>query len=285
MSNIDTRDSSKNANKSSMWNKLKYALTIIALLNLNEPWKAENIISDNQIPENTEAVQTAQNIASQATDLLDYPDIVSNIEKRTWVKLPEWYEDIIRNFIKNHDILKNNAQFIEDFVVKEMQTKRWINDQNQELFIYCAMWYEHDEDLYDWNDWNKERMSQFESVLDNIEECQNRYHKEFLTYLEQSIDNSQQSIDNSQQRINNARQESMKQDSIRIQERMVEFYDIYKTNPNIIKQDDLDFMRKSTKEFIADCIKNWIDYKAILLKEVWDPKKVDEILKFYEINN
>ena len=49
---------------------------------------------------------------------------------------------------------------------------------------------------------------------------------------------------------------------------MTEFYDLYIQNPNNIKKSDLDFMKKSTKEFIADCKKRGIDYKAILLKEV-----------------
>lgn len=49
---------------------------------------------------------------------------------------------------------------------------------------------------------------------------------------------------------------------------MTEFYDLYIQNPNNIKQDDLNFMKKSTKEFIADCKKLDIDYRAILLKEV-----------------
>ena len=60
----------------------------------------------------------------------------------------------------------------------------------------------------------------------------------------------------------------MQQDSIRVKERMTEFYDLYIQNPNNIKQDDLNFMKKSTKEFIADCKKLDIDYRAILLKEV-----------------
>ena len=49
---------------------------------------------------------------------------------------------------------------------------------------------------------------------------------------------------------------------------MTEFYDLYIQNPNNIKKSDLDFMKKSTKEFIADCKKRGIDYKAILLMEV-----------------
>jgi hypothetical protein len=60
----------------------------------------------------------------------------------------------------------------------------------------------------------------------------------------------------------------MQQDSTRVKERMTEFYDLYIQNPNNIKQDDLNFMKKSTKEFIADCKKRDIDYRAILLKEV-----------------
>ena len=75
----------------------------------------------------------------------------------------------------------------------------------------------------------------------------------------------------------------MKQDSTRVKERMTEFYDLYIQNPNNIKKSDLDFMKKSTKEFIADCKKRGIDYKAILLMEVWDKRKVDEILKFYGV--
>ena len=87
-----------------------------------------------------------------------------------------------------------------------------------------------------------------------------------------------------QQRSAESIKNIMKQDSIRVKERMREFYDLYIQNPNNIKQDDLNFMKESTKEFIADCKKRWINYRAILLKEVWwDAKKVDEILKFYGV--
>lgn len=71
-----------------------------------------------------------------------------------------------------------------------------------------------------------------------------------------------------QQRSAAAVKEIMKQDSIWVKERMTEFYDLYIQNPYNIKQSDLDFMKKSTKEFIADCKKRGIDYRAILLKEV-----------------
>ena len=36
---------------------------------------------------------------------------------------------------------------------------------------------------------------------------------------------------------------------------MLKFYNIYNENPNIIKQDELNFMIKSTKEVIFECKK------------------------------
>ena len=101
--------------------------------------------------------------------------------------------------------------------------------------------------------------------------------------MNQRSADAQQRSANAQQRSADAVKEIMKQDSTRVKERMTEFYDLYIQNPNNIKQDDLNFMKKSTKEFIADCKKHWINYRAILQKKVWDKKKVDEILKFYGI--
>ena len=75
----------------------------------------------------------------------------------------------------------------------------------------------------------------------------------------------------------------MQQDSIRLKKSMIEFYEIYITNPKVVKKGDIDFAKESTKTIIGDCKKYWVDYKAILLKEVWDMKKVDAILKFYGV--
>lgn len=230
-------------------------------------------------------------------------DIVGNVAKRTHVRLPGWYENIVQSFIANNKVIKNNAQFIEDFIVKEMWTKWWINDDNQLLFIYCAILYNYGEDLFTWEDWNKNRMTQFESALDKIEDCQNRYNKEFTAYLEQRIqnaqersNNAQQRYDNAQQRSNNAqerydnaqqrsseaKEEAMRLDSIWIKQ-MVDFYDIYITSPNIVKQDELDFMKESRIKIINHCKEYRIDYRTILLKETRDEKKVEAILKFYGI--
>jgi len=202
-------------------------------------------------------------------------DIVGNVEKRTKVRLPEGYENPIRNFIANHNVIKDNAQFTEDFIVKEMGTKWGIDDDNQLLFVYCAIGYNYGEDLFTGEDRDKNRMSQFESVLDKVEDCQNRYDKEFTFCLDKRIAEAEQSIAESDRRI-------MHSDSIGIKH-LLEFCDIYFRSPSVVRQEDIDFARETSKIIIANCKKYGIDYRAILLKETGDRKKVDAILKFYEI--
>jgi hypothetical protein len=43
------------------------------------------------------------------------------------------------------------------------------------------------------------------------------------------------------------------------------------------------YVKKAAKEIIKNCKKYWINYKAIIQKQVWDKKKVDTILKFYDV--
>lgn len=178
----------------------------------------------------------------------------------------------------NNKTLKNEiaAKFTEDFIVKEMQSDQWISKENQLLFICCAIGYNFNQDFYTWDDGDDTRMSEFEEVLDSVEACQTRYKNEFISYMQQRSAEAQQMSAEAQHEI-------MKQDSIWVKERMIEFYNIYVVNSSNIKQDDLLFMKDSTKGFISSCIKYWIDYRAILLKEVWDMKKVDAILKFYGV--
>ena len=57
-------------------------------------------------------------------------------------------------------------------------------------------------------------------------------------------------------------------DSIWVKNNMMEFYNMYKDKPGIIKDEEIKFMKEHTKEIIEDCKKFGIDYRAILLKEV-----------------
>jgi len=77
----------------------------------------------------------------------------------------------------------------------------------------------------------------------------------------------------------------MKADTLGITE-MVGYYNAYIQNPNPVDEVRLNRL-KEVKELatiiIEDCEKRGIDYRAIILKEVGDRRKLDEILKFYDI--
>ena len=100
------------------------------------------------------------------------------------------------------------------------------------------------------------------------------YDKQSAEARQQSAEARQQSAEARQQSAE-ARQQSaeaiktiMQQDSIWLKKSMIEFYEIYTKSPSTVKEDDIKFAKESTKEFIADCKKRDIDYRAILLKEV-----------------
>ena len=98
-------------------------------------------------------------------------------------------------------------------------------------------------------------MLEFEKAMDSIENCQTKYKNEFISYMQQRSAEADRRSAEADRRSAEAVKEIMQQDSIRVKERMTEFYDLYIQNPNNIKQDDLNFMKESTKEFIADCKK------------------------------
>ena len=204
------------------------------------------------------------------------------------IKLPPIYQNKLDDFLANNNVMKDNdaKTFTINFIEKEMEADRWISKENQLLFIRHAIYKQvTDNDLYDGQDGNQKIAEDFNNrgVNIRIRACWRKYKNWIIAYMnELSAEARQQSADYDR-RTAEAIKTIMQQDSIRVKERMTEFYDLYIQNPNNIKQDDLNFMKKSTKEFIADCKKLDIDYRAILLKEVWDKRKVEDILKFYGV--
>ena len=265
MNNINTNNHSTNLDKSRRWNKLPYTLLLVSLLSLNNPAKARTL--------------DTYNFSQQGVEVLADSGIVSNIERKTWTVLPRLYADKIKNFVKNSKVIEGSeAKFTEDFIVNQMKSNWWISKQNQLLFIWDAVYEQITKNnFYDWEDWDSNRLSEFENAMDSIENCWKKYKEWFTLYMRQrSAEADRRSAE--------ADKEIIRQDSIRVKERMIEFYNIYTQNPNNIKQDDLIFMKKSTKEFISDCKKHNINFRAILLKEVWwNANKVDKILKFYGV--
>ena len=184
-------------------------------------------------------------------------DIITNVEKRTGTKLPAWYTDKIRNFTSNNNTLQKEiaAKFTEDFIVKELQSDWWISKQNQLLFIYCAIGYNYKQDFYTWDDWDNNRMSEFEKVLDTVENCQTKYKNEFVSYMQQrSADAVKEWIEATYWWLDN----------------IIRFYNNYKKNPNNIKPEEIKQAKALAKRIIDNCKYYHIDYKAKLSKEVRD---------------
>ena len=206
--------------------------------------------------------------------------ILDRLNQKLWISLPDEYNDKVLYFVLNDTIMSTRSAtaYTEDFIINEMQKDRWIDKQNQLLFIRSKIYgWISQKKLYNrLDDENESRSAEYKKSLKQIATCYEEYKKWFKTYMEtKSAEARQQSAE--------AIKKIMKLDSIRIDNNLNEFYETYIRNPNIVKQSEIDFMKKRTKEVIADCKKYWIDYRAILLKEVWDMKKVDAILKFYGV--
>lgn len=280
MNNVNTLNTvDTKQKKSNSFSKLPYVLALCTMLNIANPteMKADNITNDN-LP---------------GIEVVSDSDIIANIERRTWTRLPDFYNKKLKTFITTNRIMQDegSAKFTADFIVKQMQSDRWISKQSQLLFIRTHIYNEiTDTYLYDWSDGDENRLDEYSNVMDRAEKCWKDFRNWYIAYTKQisaeydkrSADAQQRSAD-AQQRSADAIKNIMHTDSLRIKQHMQEFYDIYTRNPSIVKQDEIDFMKKSAKEIIASCKKHWINYRAILIKEVWDKKKVDKILKFYDI--
>ena len=114
------------------------------------------------------------------------------------------------------------------------------------------------------------------------------------------IEDAQRRIEDAQRRIEDAQRRSAEYDrqiaeeeqqlaeSFKIlMKQMVELYDLYIQNQDIIqeiiKKEELNSLIEPIKEYIEDCKKLNFDYKAILRKELGDEQKVKDLLKFYGI--
>ena len=74
----------------------------------------------------------------------------------------------------------------------------------------------------------------------------------------------------------------MKSDTLGVIE-AAKYYILCIKNPATNDDNEIEGVKNALKDIIENCKKYGIDYKAILLKELGDEKKVKEMLKFYEI--
>ena len=265
MNNINIIDRNNNHKKSNGWRNLWYTLMIAWLLNVNTPYANSN---------NYKNITTEQ--------------VKSDSNSINWIELPTIYQNRLDDFLANNNVMKDSGtkKFTIDFVEKEMKTDWWISKENQLLFIRHSIYKQvTDQDLYDGKDGDQKIAEDFSNKVINvrIRACWQKYRSLFTAYMQQrSADADRRSAD-ADRRSADADKNIMHNDSIRLKKNMIEFYEIYIRDPNAVKKEDIDFARESTKKIIATCKGYWIDYRAILLKEVWDKRKVDEILKFYGV--
>ena len=212
-------------------------------------------------------------------------DLVDRVSQAVGVELPSEYKGAVKAYVQGSKVLEGSGAIPTEQFIKEQMKENWgISKQNQLLFIWDAI-YEQitKKNFYDGEDGNKQRLEDFEKVMDNIETCGKKYNTDFKAYMRKLSAEADRRSAEADRRSAEAVKKIIKQDSVWVKERMVEFYNLYTQNPNIIKKEDLNFMKESTKGFIEDCNKRNIDYKAILRKELGDEKKVKDLLKFYGI--
>jgi len=249
--------------KSSGLSKLSQVLALCTILSITNPAEVKaNNITDEGL-QNVEVVQNS--------------DIVSNVQRRTWVSLPSMYTQKFKNFVSSSRILRDRdaIKFTEDFIVKQMQSNRWISKQNQLLFIWDAI-YEQitSKTIYTWEDGNSARLSEFENVMDKVERCWKNYNSGFKAYMRQRSADAQQRSADAQQRSADAQQRSAdaQQETIRLTknwlDELIRFYSLYKRDPSSVKHDQLRQSRENAKKIIQNCKKYNIDYKTKLSPEV-----------------
>ena len=222
-------------------------------------------------------------------------NIVDRLNKTLGVRLPAEYEVRVKTFVDTNSVMKDEdaAAFTEQYITKEMGTDWNIDKQNQLLFIWHYIYKQvTDKDLYIGNGGNTQLENDFNNrgINIRIRAGGQKYKNEIIAYMKQLSAEARQQSAEARQQSAEARQQSaeaikeiMRLDSVWVGNNMKELYNIYKENPTIVKQNEIDFMKKTTQERIAQCKKYNIDYRAILLKEVGDAKKVEAMLKFYGV--
>ena len=197
-------------------------------------------------------------------------DIVGNVEKRTWVKIPKEYHAKINELVATNSVMKNFnlLKFTEDFIVNQMEQDWWISKENQLLFGLSAV-YEKltNNELYDGSDGDDFRLEEFGNAIDNVIKCWDDYAKLINIYIDELSADVDRRSANVDRRSADVDRRSLDATNKWLNELIV-FYDLYKQNPNNVKNEELEQAINHSKWIIASCKELWIDYKNILPEEV-----------------
>ena len=218
-------------NVENLWNnywikpsrKLWYAAAIATLLTFPN-WgdlKAGNIINNTKV----HIEQT------NSKDLLD------NIIQKTWTRLPDWYEEEVRELVEQNDLLNDEdiTKITEDFIVEWIKKNPGINEENRAIFIVnLCLEYILGVDVYPWDDWNDERTQEFIKVApilsDVLEQYIYKVTPNVVAWIYTELENK------------------------------VIFYNSFQENPEAISQDDIERNSHSLKKLISICDLFEVDY-------------------------
>ena len=279
-------------------------------------------------------IQTTNQQLKNTIELNETNDLLDKMNQKFWITLPQQYNENLKNFISNSITLNHEAvaKFTEKFISEQMSQNRWISEENQYLFIRCAIYYILTNwELYDWSDWNGQRYNEYEIAFEYFLNCEENYKiglKELIENEKQTAENdlqkskddlqkskddlqksrddlqksrddlqkskdelqkskddlqkSKDDLQKSKDDLQKAQEDLLRTDSLWLIE-LIKFYDTYQKNPNLLSQQEFEQVSKASKDLIKFCKRDWINYKDILIKEIWDKRKVEQLLKFYWI--
>lgn len=144
--------------------KLWYAAAIAMLLNISN-WRD---VKANSIINNTKS--DIEQVISK--------DLIDNIIQKAWTRLPEWYEEKVRDLINQSDLLKDEyiTKITEDFIIEWIKKNPGINEENRAIFVVnLCLEYLLGIDVYPGNDWNAVRTQEFIKVAPILSDLLEQY--------------------------------------------------------------------------------------------------------------
>jgi len=247
------------------WNKMVFPFSVLILtgfflLSVPECAKAQNVSGQTNSGTNLSA-----------------DELVSQLDSKLWVKLPQWYDSKVRNMLETNIVLKNeyNRKFTQDFIISEMQKNWWISKQNQLLFIRSAIYLGmENKELYDGEDGDAKRLKEFEIAVDLVENCGNNYMKWLNDYIKQTTDKLRQNTDNLRQNTDNLRQntDNLRQNTDNLRQntdKLRQNTDKLRQNTDNLRQ-NTDNLRQNTQQTIN---------QTMSMDSVW----LKEMTRFYNL--
>ena len=264
MSNINKPRS--NSWKSFNFRSLWYTAIVAALLNM---WNPSIIRADSGKLNIWEKVEQVDN-----------RNMVDRVQQATWVKLPEEYNELIRDFIQFGDVFNDHevCEYTINFICDKMRTDLWktITKENQLLWIRCKVFVcLFNESPYDWWDNDEERFQQFKANIDFFDDCWEQYIEWIKTMTKRRTEEANERIKKSDEQMIKLNYEWLKD--------LAEFFQIWESNPELVKEQEIEQSIKYAKDIVEGCKSYNINYKNERLKELKDEKRLNKMLKLLKI--